>query len=187
MIFTQTRVKGAYIVDVERRVDRRGFFARAWCQNEFAAQGLASRLAQINISHNARRGTLRGVHFQEDPHQEVKIVSCTQGVIYDVVLDLRQDSPSYLAWDAIELSDTNQRMLYVPKGCAHGFQTLADDTQVLYLMSEFYVPGYARGVRYDDGAIAIAWPLPVTCISEADLMWPDYSPQHGVQDAEVQA
>lgn len=177
MIFTETRVRGAYAIDLERRIDERGFFARTWCQDEFRAHGLIARLAQINVSHNACRGTLRGMHYQQPPHEEVKVVSCTQGAIYDVVVDLRRDSPTYLAWDAVELTAENGRMLYVPAGCAHGFQTLTDDAQLLYLMSEFHSPAQARGVRHDDPALSIAWPLPVTCISDADRRWPDYQPE----------
>ena len=147
MIFSETKVKGAYVVELEPRADARGFFARAWCQKEFEARGLTARVAQINVSHNVSKGTLRGMHYQMDPHGEAKIVLCTKGAIYDVVLDLRADSPTYLEWAAAELTAENHRMLFIPEGCAHGFQTLADDTQLLYLMSEFYAPAHARGVR----------------------------------------
>jgi dTDP-4-dehydrorhamnose 3,5-epimerase len=174
MIFTRTRVHEAYVIDLERRTDERGFFARAWCEKEFAAHGLAPRLAQVNVSFNARKRTLRGMHYQASPCAEAKVVSCTGGALYDVVLDLRPESPTYLRWDAVELTAGNRRMLYVPEGCAHGFQTLADDTVVLYFMSEFYSAEHARGVRYDDPAFGIRWPLSVGTISEKDLTWPDY-------------
>ncbi len=176
MIFTPSKVHGAWIVDLDRRTDERGSFARAWCQREFAAHGLDATLAQINVSHNIHRGTLRGMHFQAAPYAETKIVSCTRGAIYDVALDLREDSPTYLQWDAVELTADNRRMFYLPEGCAHGFQTLTDDSEVLYFMSEFYAPGYGRGVRHDDPAFAIEWPLHITCLSEADRSWPAYEP-----------
>ena len=143
---------------------------------EFADHGLTSRLAQISVSQSLARGTLRGMHFQVPPHEEAKVVSCPQGAVYDVVLDLRVNSPTYLVWDAAELTRDNGRSLYIPAGCGHGFQTLVDDTHVLYLISEFYAPVAARGVRYDDPGLGIAWPLPVTCISERDRSWPDFSP-----------
>ena len=174
MIFTETAVRGAYVLDLERRSDTRGFFARAWCAKEFEAHGLTPRLAQVNVSANVRKGTLRGMHYQRPPHREAKVVSCIRGAIYDVVLDLRRVSPTYLRWAAAELTAESHRMLYVPEGCAHGFQTLMDGAEVLYLMSEFYAPGHAAGVRYDDPAFAIEWPLPVACISDADRAWPDY-------------
>jgi dTDP-4-dehydrorhamnose 3,5-epimerase len=174
MTFSETRVDGAFIIDLERRLDERGFFARAWCQEEFEAQGLIGRVAQANVSGNIRKGTVRGMHYQVSPQREVKVVSCTKGAIYDVVLDLRRDSATYLRWDAVEVTADNRRMLYVPEGCAHGFQTLADDTELLYLMSEFYSGGHARGVRHDDPAFGIEWPLDVTTISDADRSWPDY-------------
>jgi dTDP-4-dehydrorhamnose 3,5-epimerase len=143
---------------------------------EFEVHGLTSRLVQINVSHNVSRGTLRGMHFQLSPHEEAKVVSCTQGAIYDVVLDLRPESPTYLAWVAEELTAASRKALYIPEGCAHGFQTLIEDSQVLYLMSEYYAPGHGRGVRYDDPAFGIEWPLEVTSISDADRSWPAYLP-----------
>jgi dTDP-4-dehydrorhamnose 3,5-epimerase len=174
MLFTETTVSSAYLLDLERRADHRGFFARAWCQKEFEARGITARIAQVNVSANARKGTLRGMHYQLPPHREAKVVSCTRGAIYDVVLDLREESPTFLRWFAAELTAENRRMLFIPEGCAHGFQTLTDDAEVLYLMSEFYAPRHGRGVRYDDPAFGIAWPLPVKCISDADRAWPDY-------------
>jgi dTDP-4-dehydrorhamnose 3,5-epimerase len=174
MFFTETRVKGAYVIDLERRADDRGFFARAWCQKEFQTQGLTARLTQVNVSFNVRKGTLRGMHFQLRPRQEAKVVSCTRGAIYDVVVDLRRDSPTHMQWAAVELTAGNRRQLYVPEGCAHGFQTLDDNSELLYLMSEFYSPEHARGVRYNDPSFGIAWPLAPECLSEADRAWPDY-------------
>jgi dTDP-4-dehydrorhamnose 3,5-epimerase len=174
MLFIETKVFGAYVIDLERRADERGYFARVWCEKELQAHGLTARVAQVNVSGNARKGTLRGMHHQLAPRQEVKIVTCTRGAIYDVALDLRRDSPTYLKWVAAELTAANRRMLYIPEGCAHGFQTLADDTELLYLMSEFYSPELARGVRCDDPAFGIEWPLAVTCMSAADRDWPDY-------------
>jgi dTDP-4-dehydrorhamnose 3,5-epimerase len=176
MRFTETRVRGAFAIDLERRTDERGFFARAWCRKEFQEQGLTAQMAQVNVSSNAEKGTLRGLHFQLPPFQEAKTVCCTRGALYDVVVDLRPDSPSFLRWAAVELTAGNRCMLFIPEGCAHGFQTLATDTEVLYLMSEFYTPAYARGVRYNDPAFGIDWPLPATSLSEADLTWPDYEP-----------
>jgi dTDP-4-dehydrorhamnose 3,5-epimerase len=174
MIFAETRVRGAYEIDLERREDERGFFARTWCLNEFKSLGLTARIVQVNVSHNKHRGTLRGMHYQAAPREEAKVVSCTQGAVFDVVLDLRPDSPTYLAWAAAELSATNHRALYVPEGCAHGFQTLADDTQLLYLMSEFFQTEQGRGVRHDDPAFGIEWPLAVSRISDADRHWPAF-------------
>jgi dTDP-4-dehydrorhamnose 3,5-epimerase len=174
MFFRETKVKGAYVIDLDRRVDDRGYFARAWCQKEFQAQGLTARLAQVNVSFNVRKGTLRGMHFQLPPYQEAKIVSCTRGAIYDVVVDLRHDSPTYMQWDGVELTAGNRCQLYIPEGCAHGFQTLDDNSELLYLMSEFYSPQHARGVRYNDPSFNIAWPLPPQCLSEADRAWPDF-------------
>jgi dTDP-4-dehydrorhamnose 3,5-epimerase len=174
MNFTRTTVCMSFVIDLERRSDQRGFFARTWCQKEFQAQGLSARVVQMSMSYNARKGTLRGMHYQLHPHEETRIVSCTRGAIYDVVLDLRCDSPTYLQWAAAELTAENHRMLYIPEGCAHGFQTLADDAEVLYLMNEFYSPEHQRGVRYNDPAFNIQWPLAVGVISPADRTWPDY-------------
>jgi dTDP-4-dehydrorhamnose 3,5-epimerase len=174
MIFTETRVRGAYIIDVNRSADPRGSFARAWCRKEFEDHGLTARVVQVNLSSSVRKGTLRGMHYQLEPYAEAKTVSCTKGAVYDVVLDLRRDSPTYLRWAAAELTADNRRMLYVPEGCAHGHQTLEDGTELLYFMSEFYSPEHARGVRFDDPAFGIEWPLAVTSISDADRSWPDY-------------
>jgi dTDP-4-dehydrorhamnose 3,5-epimerase len=178
MIFAETRVQGAYILDIERRADDRGYFARVWCQKEFEAHGLDARLVQANVAVSKRKGTLRGVHFQLAPHEEVKVTRCTRGAVYDVVVDLRPDSPTYLQWAAAELTADNHRMLYAPAGCAHGFQTLTDDAELWYQTSQFYAPKHVSGIRYDDPAFGIEWPLAVTALSDADRSWPDYE-RHG--------
>ena len=150
MIFTATKLPGAFIIDLERHEDERGFFARSWCQKEFAAHGLDGRLVQCNVSYNLKKGTLRGLHLQVAPYAEAKLVRCTRGAIFDVVLDLRPASPSYGKWYGAELSAENGRMLYVPEGCAHGYQTLEEGTEMYYMASEFYAPSAVRGVRFDD-------------------------------------
>lgn len=169
MIFTETKLQGAYLIDIEALADERGFFARSWCQKEFESHGLNPDFVQCNISFNKKKGTLRGLHYQEDPHQEAKLVRCTAGSLFDVIVDLRPDSKTYRQWVAVELSASNHRMLYVPKGFAHGFQTLEDNTEVFYQMSEFYRSECARGIRWDDPSIAIGWPLPITSVSGKDL------------------
>jgi len=177
MKFTETTLKGAFIVDVEPIADERGFFARAWCQDEFAAHGLYANSVQCNISHNALKGTLRGMHYQIAPHPEVKVVRCTRGVLYDVIVDLRPASPTFKQWIAVELSANNYRMLYVPEGFAHGFQTLTDNTDVFYQMSEFYYPEFARGLRWDDPQIGVEWPIADTIImSPKDRNYRDFAP-----------
>ena len=176
MTFTETAIAGAYVVDVERFEDERGFFARAWGAADFDGRGLASRLAHISLSVNRRAGTLRGLHYQAPPFAEVKIVRCTRGAIYDVAVDLRRGSPTYLQWTGMELSPANQRMLYIPDGCAHGFLTLADDSEMLYLISAEYSPAHARGVRWNDPAFGIRWPGEVRVINERDRTYADYQP-----------
>ncbi|WP_312518684.1 dTDP-4-dehydrorhamnose 3,5-epimerase [Anaerospora sp.] len=158
MIFTETRLSGAYVIDLEYINDERGFFARAWCKKEFEKYGLNSNLVQCNLSHNVKRGTLRGMHYQAAPYEEAKLVSCISGAIYDVIVDLREKSPTFKQWQAFELSAQNHRMLYIPEGFAHGFQTLQDNTSVFYQMSDFYHPECARGVRWDDSTINVEWP-----------------------------
>jgi dTDP-4-dehydrorhamnose 3,5-epimerase len=172
MIFTETKLKGAYQIDLELRRDDRGFFARSFCQNEFAAHGLKTIVAQSNVSFNRQKGTLRGMHFQVPPKAEAKLVRCTRGAVYDVIIDLRSESASYCSWVAVELTADNSRMLYVPEGFAHGFQTLEDNAEVFYQMFEFYAPDYARGVRWDDPAFGIAWPLTNPIVSERDRSYP---------------
>jgi len=173
MIFSPTKLQGAFIIDIEHREDDRGFFARSWCQDEFAAHGLNPRLVQCNVSFNRKRGTLRGLHLQVTPYAEAKLVRCTRGRLYDVAVDLRKDSATFRQWVAVELSAENRRMLYVPEGMAHGFETLEDETEVFYQMSEFHHPEAARGVRWNDAALGIAWPLVPPVLSDKDRAYPD--------------
>jgi dTDP-4-dehydrorhamnose 3,5-epimerase len=175
MIFTATQLEDAWLIDIEPREDERGFFARIWCRQELAAQGLDTEIAQESLSFNRHRGTVRGLHFQRPPHEETKIVRCPRGGIFDVIVDLRPRSPTYLRWQGFELTAENHKALYVPKGFAHGFQTLVDDAEIVYQISEFYAPNSAGGHRYDDAAFGVAWPLPVTMISERDLSWPAFN------------
>jgi dTDP-4-dehydrorhamnose 3,5-epimerase len=172
--FGELPLAGAYVIDVDRVTDERGFFVRTWCREEFATHGLPVDPAQLSISMNWRKGTLRGMHLQAAPHEETKIVRCSKGAIYDVVLDLRRDSATFGRWHAVELTAENGRMLFVPPGCAHGFQTLEDASEVTYLISEFYHPASARGVRWNDPAFAIEWPLPVSVMSTADRTYADF-------------
>lgn len=175
MIFHPTRLSGAYIIELDRRNDDRGFFARGWCRQEAEAKGLVGTMVQANVSYNACRGTLRGLHYQAAPHQEVKLVRCVRGAVYDVIVDLRPKSPTFCDWVGVELSQENGRMLYVPADFAHGFQTLTDDVEVDYLVSHFYTPGAERGVRFDDPTFAIDWPaVPERIISAKDAAWPDF-------------
>lgn len=174
MIFEASPLQGAYIIDLDKHQDDRGFFARAFCQHEFAEHDLAQDMVQTNVSYSGQRGTLRGMHYQEAPHREAKLVRCTQGSLYDVIVDLRPDSDTYTDWMGVELTADNHRMLYVPEGFAHGFITLADDTEVMYQVSEFYAPGAENGLRYDDPAIGIEWPIPATVISQKDQSWPAF-------------
>jgi dTDP-4-dehydrorhamnose 3,5-epimerase len=175
MRFVPVELEGAYLVELEPHDDERGFFARIWCRDEFAERGLSPELAQCSISRSALAGTLRGMHFQRSPHQEAKLVRCTRGSIFDVIVDLRPDSPAHTAWFGVELDATRGSALYVPEGFAHGFQTLVDDTDVLYMISKPYVPGAAAGVRWDDPSFGIEWPTAAArTISERDRSWPDY-------------
>jgi len=174
MLFTETKLKGAFVIDIAPREDERGFFARSWCADEFEKHGLNPRLAQCNISFNKKRGTLRGMHYQAEPFPEAKLVRCTMGAMYDVMIDLRQNSPTFKQWVAVELTAQNRLALYIPEGFAHGFQTLADNTEVFYQMSEFYHPECARGVRWDDPAFAVKWYLSVTEVSSADFLLPKF-------------
>ncbi|MEM7435567.1 MAG: dTDP-4-dehydrorhamnose 3,5-epimerase [Myxococcota bacterium] len=174
MIFTETEVVGAFIIEMEPHQDERGWFARSFCQDEFAAHGLSPVVAQCNVSTNLTKGTLRGMHSQHAPHEEDKLVRCTRGAIFDVMLDLRAGSPSYRKHVGVELTSANHRSLYIPKGVFHGFLTLEDDSEVFYQMSESYVPGQGRGVRWNDPAFAIEWPGEVEVISERDATYPDY-------------
>lgn len=176
MRFTETALPGAFIVDIEEKADHRGFFARVYCAEEFTEHGLIAAVAQGNLSSNHRRGTLRGMHYQLPPAAETKLVRCTRGAIYDVIIDLRRESPTYGHHIGVELTAATRRALYVPERFAHGYLTLTDDTEVVYQVSEFYTPGQERGLRYDDPAFGIAWPLPVSVISEKDASWPLHEP-----------
>jgi len=174
VIFSETALKGAWLVDLQRINDERGFFARSFCQEEFAALGLKTGVAQCNISFNRLKGTLRGMHFQLPPKAEAKLVRCTRGAIHDVIIDLRPASVTYCQWISVELTGANHRALYIPEGFAHGFQTLEDDSEVFYQMYEFFAPQYASGVRWDDPAFGIEWPLTNPIISEKDLSYHDH-------------
>jgi len=171
MIFTETRLRGAYIIDLERHEDDRGYFARMFCQSEFREHELEPVIAQANVGFNRRRGTLRGMHFQYPPAAETKLVRCTRGAILDVIVDLRPECPTYLAHIAVELTADNGRSLYVPRRFAHGYQVLEDATETTYMVGEFYAPGLEGGLRYDDPRLAITWPLPVGEMSEKDRAW----------------
>ena len=174
MLFTETKLKGAFVLEIEPREDNRGFFARTFCQHEFQSHGLNPLVVQCNIAYNKKKGTMRGMHFQNAPHAEAKLVRCTRGSIQDVVLDLRPGSPTFKQWVSAELTEDNHKMLYIPEGCAHGYQTLSETAEVLYQVSQFYAPDSASGVRHDDPAFGIKWPLEVTSISELDKKWPDF-------------
>lgn len=176
MIFSETKLEGAYIIELERLKDERGFFARAWCRKEFEDHGLTPRLAQANVSRSTKKGTLRGMHYQIAPYQEAKLLRCTNGAVYDVIIDLRPGSPTYTQWVGVELTAENYRMFYVPEGFGHGFVTLQNDTEVTYLVSQFYTPGSERGIRWDDPTFGIDWPIEVQVISDKDKSWPDFTP-----------
>ena len=176
MIFTETALSGAFVIDPEGQEDARGLFARTWCRRELQTRGLETRMAQCGTSFNKRKGTLRGLHYQVPPAAETKIVRCTRGSLYDVMVDLRPGSPTFLGHVGIVLTADNRRMLYVPSGFAHGFQTLEDDTEVFYQISEFWAPEHARGVRWDDPLFAIAWPNDQRTMIERDLRYPDFQP-----------
>jgi dTDP-4-dehydrorhamnose 3,5-epimerase len=174
MVFRKTKLAGVFEICVERKGDERGFFARSWCQQEFESNGLNSKLVQCSLSFNEHKGTLRGIHYQAPPYPETKLVRCTKGAIFDVVVDLRPQSPTYKQWIAATLTAENRQMLYVPEECGHGFITLEDETEVFYQISEFYHPELARGVRWDDPAFQIAWPADVQMISERDRDYPNF-------------
>lgn len=174
MIFKETDLKGVYIIEVEAIKDERGFFARSFCRKEFEQYSLYPNIVQCNISYNKKKGTLRGMHYQVKPHEEAKIVSCVRGSIYDVIIDLRPDSSTYYQWFTVELSTENYKMLYIPEGFAHGFQTLEDNTVVFYQMSEFYHPECSMGVRWDDPAFNIEWPDDERIIAFKDFQYPDF-------------
>lgn len=175
MIFRETELRGAFVVDLEKRVDERGYFARSWCREEFDRHGLITDFVQHSVSFSEVAGTLRGMHFQRPPHGETKLVRCVRGAIYDVIVDLRPDSRSYGRWVSVELTAESGRMLYIPALFAHGFQTLAPETEVSYMISAFHRPEASEGLRYDDPQLGIAWPLPVSRIAEKDRAWPDFA------------
>ncbi|KAF0191108.1 MAG: dTDP-4-dehydrorhamnose 3 5-epimerase [Gammaproteobacteria bacterium] len=176
MIFQETALKGVFIIEPEIIGDERGFFARTWCEREFKEKGLNPHLVQANISYNKKKGTLRGMHYQAAPFEETKLVRCARGAMYDVVIDLRVDSTTYLRWCAVELDAENYKMVYIPAGFAHGFQTTEDHTEVLYQMSTNYVPEASRGVRWNDPAFGIVWPVAESrLVSDKDNNWPDFS------------
>jgi dTDP-4-dehydrorhamnose 3,5-epimerase len=179
-IFVETQLKGAFIIELQRLEDNRGFFARSFCQREFEAHELNTRVAQCNVSFNRKKGTLRGLHFQDSPYQEAKLVRCTSGAIYDVIIDLREPSPTFKQWVATELSRDNHRILYVPEGFAHGYQTLKDNTEVSYQVSEFYHPDYARSIRWDDPTFAVKWPVRKKIMSDNDRNAPMFHEITGI-------
>ena len=176
MIFTETPLAGAYVIALEPREDERGFFARAFCKNELAEHGLPNEIVQANLSFNHKRGTLRGMHMQVPPHGEDKMVRCIAGAIWDAIVDLRPGSPTYLKWFGVELSAANRLMLYVPKGFAHGYQSLTDGSEVLYMVTQFYTPGAERGLRWNDPAFGIPWPVSDPILSPKDAAAPDFTP-----------
>jgi dTDP-4-dehydrorhamnose 3,5-epimerase len=175
MVFKETKLAGAFIIELERFEDERGFFAHSWSARQFAERGLVSRLVECSISFNRKRGTIRGMHYQAAPHGQTKVVRCTTGAIYDVIIDLRHRSPTFKQWVGIELTAGNRRILYIPKDLAHGFQTLEDETEIYYQMSDVYVPGSSQGVRWDDPAFGITWPETTNVIiDERDRTYPDF-------------
>ncbi|MBV6433904.1 MAG: dTDP-4-dehydrorhamnose 3,5-epimerase [Bryobacteraceae bacterium] len=171
MIFTETKLKGAFLIDIDPRNDNRGFFARAFCQKEFENHGLKPTIAQANVAFNHHRGTIRGMHFQFPPAAETKTVRCTRGAIVDIIVDLRPESPTYLQHIEVELTEDNHRAIYVPERFAHGYQVLRDNTETSYQVGEFYTPGSEGGLLYNDPRLALSWPLPLTVISEKDQAW----------------
>ena len=175
MIFQETELKGAFLIEMEPIGDNRGFFARAWCEREFEEHGLITHFVQANITFSPQRGTLRGMHYQIAPHEEVKLVRCTRGATYDVIIDLRPESPTYGQWLGSELTADNRKMVYIPAGFAHGYQILVDGSEVFYQVGQFYAPGYERGIRWDDPAFGIEWPIDGPLVlSQKDKNWPDY-------------
>ena len=176
MRFGELELPGAYLIELDRIEVDRGFFARTFCRREFADHGLATEIAQANTAFNHRKGTLRGMHYQAEPHREAKLIRCTRGAVYDVIVDLRRDSPAFMRWVSVELTAENDALLYVPEGVAHGYQTLEDGTETSYLMSEFYEASAGRGVRWDDPAFGIEWPDPANAfLSPKDATWPDFN------------
>jgi dTDP-4-dehydrorhamnose 3,5-epimerase len=185
MIFSETKLKGAFVIDIERREDSRGYFARAFCQREFEAHGLKPIIAQANLAFNHKRATVRGMHFQFPPTAETKLVRCTRGAILDIIVDLRPESPTYLEHVAVELSEDNNRALYVPERFAHGYQTLKDNTETSYQVGEFYAPGFEGGLLYNDPQWNLKWPLPMSVISEKDMLWKPLAQQQAETKARM--
>ena len=177
MKYTETKILGAFIIEPEKMEDERGYFIRGWCKSQFDARGLASNFVQFNISSSKKAGTMRGLHYQIPPHQETKLIRCTKGALYDVIIDLRMKSPTYMQWLGVELRADTYKMLYIPEGLAHGFLTLEDNTEVFYPASQIYYPLSERGIRWNDPNFDIKWPkTDVRILSEKDKNWPDYSP-----------
>lgn len=174
MLFAETKLKGAFVIEIKKLEDNRGFFGRSWCANEMAEHGLKSDIKQVNNSLSLKKGTIRGMHYQNDPYQETKLVRCTKGAIFDVIIDLRPHSPTYKQWIGVELNADNRKMLYVPEDFAHGFITLEDNCEVNYLVTQFYTPGAESGIRWDDPAFGIEWPIQPTIVSEKDQTHPNY-------------
>lgn len=184
MIFNETKLAGSFVIEIELLQDERGFFARAWCEKEFQDRGLKTSFVQCNISRGKKSGTIRGLHYQAPPCEEAKLIRCTKGAIHDVIIDLRSDSPTRFQWVGVELTADNHKMLYVPEGFAQGFQTLEDDIEVSYPVTQFYTPKYERGIRWDDPTFAIEWPEAETrLVSEKDMAWPDYADSQLTQRA----
>jgi len=171
MIFRESKLSGVFIIETEKKDDGRGFFARIWDFEKFKEKGLNTKIAQCNMSYTKRKGTIRGLHYQTHPYEEAKLIRCTKGKIFDVIVDLRKGSPTFKKWEGFELSGENYRMLYVPEGLAHGFQTLEDDTEVYYQVSQFFTPNSEKGIIWNDPELKITWPIPVSVISEKDASW----------------
>ena len=175
MLFTETKLKGAFLIEIKKIEDDRGFFGRSWCSREFEEHGLNADICQINTSLTLKKGTIRGMHYQVDPYQETKFIRCTRGSIYDVIVDLRTDSPIFLQWIGHELSEDNYRMVYVPENFAHGFLSLKNNSEIYYPVTQFYTPGAERGIRWNDPALNIRWPIDVEIVSEKDRAHPDFT------------
>jgi dTDP-4-dehydrorhamnose 3,5-epimerase len=187
MQFRETKIRGAYLIELDKKADERGFFARSWCQEEFESRGLSSRIVQCNIGFSPKMGTVRGIHYQQAPHADAKVVRCCRGAIYDVIVDVRPESATYGEWNAVELTAESHTMMYIPEGLGHGYQTLRDDTEILYQTSEFYHPESAVGIRYNDPAFEIDWPLPVACISQGDTSLPDVTGDRVIASTQPEA
>lgn len=176
MIFTETELKGAFTLEIKQLSDERGFFGRSWCKREMEEHGLNGNVVQANTSCSKKKGTIRGMHYQMHPYEETKLIRCTRGAIYDVIIDLRKESPTFMKWFGTELTESNYKMMYIPERFAHGFVTLTDDAEVTYLVTQYYTPGAEGGIRYDDPMFNINWPVPVQMVSEKDSNHPDFNP-----------